>query len=160
MRLPVRGGHPSPFSLGTDALVLLADEERARRVLDRRPRRGAEADGSVVRRAQLPGTQLHARRHAHRRWRALLSLLLRRARRGRPRRGVQRPLPRRDAVRPEEPLLRPEGQPRQATLAAGRREASREDSAAAAHTTAISSGMATTSRALLRRSRISESTRR
>ena len=56
--------------------ALLADEIRARRVLDRRSRRGEGPDHAVVRRAQLPGAQLHARPDAGRRPRVLLSLEL------------------------------------------------------------------------------------
>ena len=41
--------------------ALLADEIRARRVLDRRSRRGQGPDHALVRRAQLPGAQFHAR---------------------------------------------------------------------------------------------------
>ena len=60
--------------------ALLADEIRARRVLDRRPRRGERPHHAVVRRAQLSGAQLHARSDAGRRSRVLLPLELSRAR--------------------------------------------------------------------------------
>ncbi len=68
----------------------LADEIRAGRVLDRRPRRAPRQDDRLVRRAQLPGPQLHARRDEGRRPRVLLSLELPRARHRRHRRGVAR----------------------------------------------------------------------
>src|SRR4029079_7834137 len=112
-----------------DEDALLADEIRARRVLDRRPRRRAEPHDRVVRRAQLPGAQLHARRDARRRPRVLLSLELRRARRRRHRRDLEVRVSGRDAVRSEEPVLRSEVDARRATVAACRREARAQDEA-------------------------------
>ena len=99
MRLTVRGGHLHSFHRAADA-ALLVDEERARRGARSTIWRGAPAQTrALVRRAQLPGAQLHARRDARRRRRAVLSLVVPRAGHRRPRRGRQRGLSRRDAVR-------------------------------------------------------------
>ncbi len=57
---------PRTRSSGSSDHALLADEIRARRVLHRRSRRGAEPDHALVRGAQLSGAQLHARRDARR----------------------------------------------------------------------------------------------
>ncbi|SOY50900.1 hypothetical protein CBM2587_A200018 [Cupriavidus taiwanensis] len=73
------------------------------------------------RRAQLPGAQLHARRHAGGRRRAVLPLVVPRARHRRVGRGLLRALPRPHPVRPQEPLLRRRLQAGSAALAAGRR---------------------------------------
>src|SRR5947207_5674946 len=130
MRLTARSGHPNNKIVLTDGL--LVDEERAGGVLDRRPRGHAAPDRPVVRRARMAGAQLHARRHAGRRRRAVLSLVVRGARHLRHRRGVQRALSRRDPVRPEEQVLRREVEARHAALVPRRREAREEDARAVA----------------------------
>src|ERR1700761_1575465 len=68
-------------ALWTDTThALLADEVRTGRSKHRRSRERGEAHLAVDRRAQLSGAQLHARHHADRRRRAVLSLELPRAR--------------------------------------------------------------------------------
>jgi hypothetical protein len=93
---------PGPGTMRADAL--LADEDRARHLLDRRP--GAGAGRAVDRGAQLHGAQLDARRHAGRRRRAVLSLELRAAGRRGAGAGLAHRRGRRDAVRAVEPVLR------------------------------------------------------
>src|SRR5438552_2491863 len=107
--------------------ALLADEVRARRVVDRRSRRDAEKDDGLVRRAELPGAQFHARSDARRRPRLFLSFELSRARDCRHRASEQGRLSRSISIRPQEPLPRPESNPRRAALAQCGRDARKED---------------------------------
>ena len=109
MRLTVRGGHPTRQRIARwPPMHYWLMKSEPERVLDRRPRRGARARPSVVRRAQLPGAQLHADDMQRRRRRAVLSLVVPGAGHRRHRRSGERAVSRRHAVRPEEPLLRPQ----------------------------------------------------
>ena len=101
--------------------ALLADEIRTRRGQLRRRAGRAEANGGLVRRAQLPGAQLHARRDVGRRRRPVLSLQLRGAGRGRPGRGGQHAVSGRDPVRSKQSIPRPQGQAGSAALDLDRR---------------------------------------
>src|SRR5690606_9229343 len=102
----------------------------------RRPRRGTRADNALGRRAQLPGTQLHARPDARRRPGVLLPLQLSAAGHRGPGRGGEHGLSGRDAVRSRERLLRSEGNARGAALVQCRCEAGAQDQPGAAGRTA------------------------
>src|SRR6266568_250218 len=77
--------------------------------------------------AQLPSAQLHAREDARRRQGLLLPFELPRARYRGNRRSRLGALPRREPVRPEEPLLRRDGKARSAALVQCRREVREEN---------------------------------
>src|SRR3990172_1484649 len=117
---------------GRHLRALLADEIRARRVLDRRCARRARWRHALERRAQLPGAQFHARRDARGRRRAVLSLELRRAGDRRDRRDRFAALPGCQPVRAQQPLLRSEGEQALPPLGLRRRARAQEDPAVAA----------------------------